>query len=192
MPWLVPGRQRAGADGPVRLNRTLRLRRKLYRDLLWRIGAARERIWLTNAYFVPKGRLLRALMAAARRGVDVRLLIPERCDHAVMYWIAASFYGLLLRAGVQIHEYQPAMLHAKTALIDGWATVGSTNLNHRSLMHDLEADVVLALPASLDALATAFRDDCTQAIAVDRSRIARRRRWQVLIGRLAFLMRYWL
>jgi cardiolipin synthase len=148
----------------VRLNHGFRLRRRYWRELLARIAAARGRVWLANAYFVPRGDLIRALGAAAANGADVRVLTPGRSDLWFMPLVAAVFADRLARLGVHLHQYQPAMLHAKVAIIDGWVTVGSTNLNSRSLNHDLEADVVLAEPASRTVLEEHFTEGLAQSV----------------------------
>ncbi len=112
------------------------------------IGAAREEIIIANAYFLPGGKLRRALVLAARRGVRVRLLLQGRYEYFMQYHAARPVYGSLLKAGVEIHEYAPSFLHAKVAVIDAqgarpWATVGSSNLDPLSLLLAREANVVV-------------------------------------------------
>jgi len=108
------------------------------------IGHARQDILIANAYFVPGGRLRRALIKAARRGVKVTLLLQGKYEHFMQYHAARPVYGALLNAGVVIHEYEASFLHAKVAVIDGhWATVGSSNLDPLSLLLAREANVVL-------------------------------------------------
>jgi len=112
------------------------------------IGAAREEIIIANAYFLPGGKLRRALVLAARRGVRVRLLLQGRYEYFMQYHAARPVYGSLLKAGVEIHEYEPSFLHAKVAVIDAqgarpWATVGSSNLDPLSLLLAREANVVV-------------------------------------------------
>lgn len=143
----------------VRLNETKKMRRICNHDLTRRIRTSKNRIWVTNAYFVPPLFLLRELCYAGLRGVDVRLLLPERPDHAFMKRMATAFYRTLILSGVRVHEYRDSFLHAKTWLVDDWALVGSTNLNHRSLVHDLEVDVVLLRQESRDLLGARFLKD---------------------------------
>jgi cardiolipin synthase len=108
------------------------------------IGHAREEIIVANAYFVPGGRMRRALVQAARRGVRVCLLLQGRYEYFMQYYAARPVVGALLRAGIEIHEYAPSFLHAKVAVIDGhWATVGSSNLDPLSLLLAREANVVV-------------------------------------------------
>lgn len=119
-------------------------RNPFYRALVRAIDASRHRVWITMAYFVPTRRLLRALVHAARRGVDVRLVLPGESDAWAPLHAGRSHYGRLMHAGVRIHERQGALLHAKTAVIDGvWGTVGSANLDWRSVLHNAEANAIV-------------------------------------------------
>ena len=121
-----------------------RRRNPFYRALLKAIDAAQEQVYVTTAYFVPTRRLLRALAAAARRGVDVRLVLPSESDAWAPLHAGRSHYGRLLQAGVRVYERQGALLHAKTTVIDGvWATVGSANLDWRSFVHNAEANAIV-------------------------------------------------
>jgi cardiolipin synthase len=116
----------------------------IYATLLSAISSAETSVNLTNAYFVPDPQLLAALTAAARRGVDVRIILPGSTDSWLVFHAGRSSYAELLRAGVKIYERRGALLHAKTALIDGvWSTVGSTNLDWRSFLHNDEINAVI-------------------------------------------------
>lgn len=103
--------------------------RRGYRQI---IGGATRSIDLAMGYFYPHGRLLRALKRAVRQGIRVRLLLPQRSDVAIARWAARGLYGRLLRAGIDVWEYRPAMLHAKLAIIDDTVITGSANLDIRS------------------------------------------------------------
>lgn len=128
-----------------------------YRDA---IGGARSRIWLTNAYFLPTLRLLRALSAAARRGVDVRVIVAGTTDVRAVRYASRSIYGRLLRAGVRVYEYLGRVLHAKTAVVDGfWSTVGSSNLDSQSLKMNLEVNAFVRGERFARALEEMFRED---------------------------------
>ncbi|WP_047538012.1 phospholipase D-like domain-containing protein [Methylotenera versatilis] len=117
---------------------------QIYSTLISAINSAETQIFLTNAYFVPDAQLLAALKEAVARGVDVRLLLPEKTDSNMVFHASRSFYDELLNAGVKIYERQGALLHAKTALIDGvWSTIGSTNLDWRSFVHNQEINAVM-------------------------------------------------
>lgn len=161
-PALRPRRPVELESGLVRLNHRLRLRRHRYEELIRRITGAKRRIWIAMAYFVPGRRLVRALGDAVARGVDVRLMMSERSDVPFMPWVALCFQIALLGRGVRIFNYLPRFLHAKILLIDDWLCVGSTNLNARSLLHDLEADVVLLQPKSQRRMQEIFQADFAQ------------------------------
>ncbi len=176
----------------VRLNDTRTKRAFYHDDLLDRISQVRRRVWITNAYFVPNGELVRALREAAFAGVDVRIIVPRKSDVFFIRWVAAAFYGGLLESGVRIFEYSPTILHAKTILIDEWACVGSSNLNYRSLLHDLEVDVVVTGKAAHAALEAQFAEDQKNSREVfipDWKRMSWIERWG---GRIALLFKYWL
>jgi len=152
-------RRRPRSSVLVRLNLSRRQRAQSYAELLERIDSAERRIWITNAYFVPDGSLLRALSLAARRGVDVRIIVPKVSDVFFVPVVHAAFHYSLLKAGVRVFQYVPSVLHAKTIMIDDWAIVGSSNLNHRSMLHDLEADVVISSLTARRTLEQHFLED---------------------------------
>ena len=117
---------------------------QIYATLLSAINSAETQVFLTNAYFVPDPQLLTALKEAVSRGVEVKLLLPEKTDSNLVFYASRSYYDELLSANVKIYEHQVAMLHAKTALIDGvWSTIGSTNLDWRSFVNNQEINAVM-------------------------------------------------
>ncbi len=119
------------------------------------LGLARRRAWLTTPYFVPDEPLLAALCAAARRGVQVRLLVPRRTDSRLVDAAGRTYHEALLAAGAEVFTYGPSMIHAKTALFDDVAVVGTANLDDRSLKLNFEVAAVAyggALPAQLAAM----------------------------------------
>ena len=116
----------------------------IYATLLSAIGSAETSVHITNAYFAPDPQLLAALEAAVRRGVEVTMILPSQTDSWLVFHAGRAYYDQLLRAGVKIYERRDAILHSKTALVDGvWATVGSTNLDWRSFLHNHELNVVI-------------------------------------------------
>ncbi|MEL4358090.1 MULTISPECIES: phospholipase D-like domain-containing protein [unclassified Luteococcus] len=105
------------------------------------IDRAVDRIWLTQAYLIPDDDLTAALFSAARRGVDVRIIVPAQSNHVVADWLSRGFYDDLLKYGVRLFLYQGAMVHAKTATIDGyWSTIGTANLDRLSLAGNYEVN----------------------------------------------------
>jgi len=124
------------------------------------IAGARRSIHVTNPYFVPDRPLTEGFIAAARRGVRVIVLVPGVIDHALVREAGRRNFGELLQAGIEIHEYQPALLHSKAMVVDGvWATVGSTNLDHRSFALNDELNVAVYDAGFGAALERAFAAD---------------------------------
>jgi len=116
----------------------------IYATLISAIASAQTGVYLTNAYFVPDPQLLGVLKEAAQRGVDVKIILPSYTDSWLVFHTGRSFYEELLQAGVKIYERHSALLHAKTALIDGvWSTIGSTNLDWRSFLYNDEVNAVI-------------------------------------------------
>jgi len=116
----------------------------MYATLISAIDSAETSVRITNAYFVPDPQLLAALIDAAARGVDVRLILPSNTDNWMVFNAGRSHYEHLLKSGVKIYERRGALLHAKTALVDGvWSTIGSTNLDRRSFLHNQEINAVV-------------------------------------------------
>jgi cardiolipin synthase A/B len=160
----VPAPHGGGSRAALVLRDNLRNRASIERAYRRAIGRAHEEILIANAYFVPGRKMRHALVAAAQRGVKVRLLLQGRYETFMQYYAARPVYGALLKAGVEIHEYSASFLHAKVAVVDGsWATVGSSNLDPLSLLLAREANVVID-----DAqFASQLRERLVRAIAQD-------------------------
>ncbi|HXS54364.1 MAG TPA: phospholipase D-like domain-containing protein [Usitatibacter sp.] len=152
----IPGVPEAGVDAS-------------YVALVSAIENAETRVRITNAYFVPAKELREALAAAARRGADVRLILPSHSDTAVVVEAGRAYYAGLLDAGVRIFEREDRLLHAKTATVDGvWSTVGSTNLDYRSLSHNDELNVVVLSPDFAVRMEQAFANDVAHSHEITR------------------------
>ncbi len=165
----------------------------MYATLLSAINSAEATVHLTNAYFVPDPQLLEALKAAVRRGVAVRLILPGKSDSRLVFHAGRSFYRQLLRAGVEIYERQDVILHAKTALVDGvWATIGSTNLDWRSFLHNHELDAVVLGPEFGAQVQAMFDLDLAGSRQI-LTREWQRRAWHLRLQEsFARLWEYWL
>ncbi len=151
-------------------------RRSIRRVYLQRIRAAERRVYIANSYFIPDGAVCRALERAARRGVEVRVMLPKKSDVQAVTWAARHLYTRLMRAGVHVHEYVPRTLHAKTALVDDWATTGSYNLDFLSWRMNLEANMATAEPGFVRAVAHSFALDFKDSEEI-RADTWRRRPW---------------
>ncbi|WP_434456441.1 phosphatidylserine/phosphatidylglycerophosphate/cardiolipin synthase family protein [Stutzerimonas urumqiensis] len=145
-----------------------RQHRDVVRSLVRAMAQARERIWLTTPYFLPGGKLRRAMFRAARRGVDVRLVLTGRnTDHPPVRYAGQRFYPGLLRAGVRIYEYQPHFSHLKMAMVDGWVSVGSCNFDHWNLRWNLEANLEAVDPTLAGQVHECFSNDFAQSELID-------------------------
>ena len=132
----------------------------MYTMFLLALASARQSIHITNPYFVPDETMISTLTGAAQRGVRVVLLIPGAIDHNLVRQASRSAFGRLLKSGILIYEYRPALLHAKTMVIDGvWSTVGSTNLDHRSFALNEELNVAVYDTSIAQRLEAVFEKD---------------------------------
>jgi cardiolipin synthase len=133
---------------------------EIYKSLMVAINEAKKSVSITSAYFVPDQQVVDALIAAAKRGVDVKLVLPGVSDHGLVMYAGQAFYEQLLEGGVKIFQLQVAVLHAKTAVIDGaWSTIGSANIDRRSFIHNYELNVVVIDPAFGRDMESAFNED---------------------------------
>lgn len=124
------------------------------------ITSALQRIWIATPYFIPDNSILTALITAAMRGVDVKILLPARGDHTLVHYAMRSYYQRLLRAGVEIYEYQKGMMHAKTIVVDGrCGTIGSANLDIRSFHLNFELNAFVYSRDFAQQLEYAFQLD---------------------------------
>jgi cardiolipin synthase A/B len=136
----------------------------MYTTFLLAVNSAQRSIHITNPYFVVDQRMREALITARRRNVRVMVLVPGAIDHNIVRQASRRQFGDLLRAGIQIYEYAPALLHSKTMIIDGvWATVGSTNLDNRSFAVNDELNVIVYNRDVAQRLEAAFTDDLTRS-----------------------------
>lgn len=143
---------------------------RYYVTLISALRSAESRIWISNAYFVPTPEEVEALIAAAQRGVDVRLMVPEKSDSPPAVEAARSHYSDLLKAGVKILETRNVVLHSKTVVIDGvWSAIGSSNFDHRSVLFNDEIDAVVLGKKTAEDLEAVFKEGEQQATAIDRS-----------------------
>ncbi len=165
----------------------------IYLTLLSAIGNAEQRVYLTNAYFAPDPALLAAMTEAARRNVDVRLILPSQTDSWAVFHAGRSHYTELLRAGIRIYERRGAVMHSKTAVIDSvWSTIGSTNLDWRSFLHNDELNAVVIGRHFAGQVEAMFAKDLAESSEIllknwkRRSLLLRFQEW------LAQLADYWL
>jgi cardiolipin synthase len=178
-------------DSSLRLNQSVISKGYYQRDLLKRIRNAKERIWLTTPYFIPTRKLIRELAKASRRGVDVKLLIASRTDVSLFRTLRAFYYSYLLKRRVRIFEYSQSVLHAKVFILDDWITLGSSNLNHRSFLHDLEADLSIQEKSNKQLITEDFIKSTATEVEITADYLKQRPWFDKLIARLLFLFKYW-
>ncbi|HTC83567.1 MAG TPA: phospholipase D-like domain-containing protein [Rhizomicrobium sp.] len=169
---------------------------RFYVTLLSAIRNAEKNVWLSAAYFVPTDQEEEDLIAAARRGIDVRLLLPSDSDSKMALAVGRSHYGYLLDAGAKIYEVQNEVLHSKSASIDGvWTAIGSSNFDPRSVVFNDEVDAIVLGSATATEFERMFQKDLSQAKQIDRQEWRRRpldQRMLELFEVTSFLWRNWL
>ena len=167
----------AGGPYPVQViesgpDRDLKAIREMYFAAVLK---ARERVWIASPYFVPDPGMLDALRLAAHLGVDVRFLGQFHPDKWIPQFAARYYWNEVLAAGVKVYQYAKGMMHSKVVLVDGqWASVGTANLDNRSLYLNFEVNCMIYSPAAVSILEEAFRRDLQDSIRVDRGVFARR------------------
>jgi cardiolipin synthase len=166
---------------------------EIYRAYVLAIQAARHSVHITSAYFLPDRSLVAALLEAAARGVDVRILLPSVNESPLVFYAGQSLYQELLQGGVRLYQLRVAVLHAKTAVIDGlWSTVGSANLDLRSFLHNHELNVVVYDEAIGQAMEAAFAEDQMAAAEITLAQWQQRPLMDRLKQWLASQWAYWL
>lgn len=149
------------------------------------LNRAEKQVWITSAYFVPDKDILDELCVAAARGVDVRVLIPERSNHIAVDWVSRCYYLELLEAGVQIWLYRGAMIHAKTATVDGaWTTIGTANIDRLSMTGNYEVNLEVTSKRLAAQMEQVFLNDLSNSRQVTLQEWAERPFMPRLIERL--------
>ncbi len=148
-------------DGPRR-------RTQIMRAYLEQIRGAKQRVWLKNAYFIPDRRVRQALARAARRGIDVRVIVPRNSDVPIAKYAGQRTFAGLMRNGVRIFEWLPSVLHSKTAVVDGiWSTVGTFNLDHMSFRTNLEVNLAVLDETFAQTMEATFLKDLESCTEID-------------------------
>jgi cardiolipin synthase len=166
---------------------------EIFKAYFLAIQGATTSIHITAGYFAPDAQTLKVLVDAARRGVQVQIILPSVSDSWLTSHAARSFYAEMLRAGIQVFELKTSVLHAKTAVIDGtWSTVGSTNLDMRSFLHNKEVNVIVLGQDFGREMEGAFRDDLLDSTEITLEGWERRPMGQRIQDWMARRLAYWL
>ncbi len=202
-PSIVPGRGRRsqareilsvreGHDGDlIHMNDSPKRRHSLRIENKIRLLGAKKRIWFANPYFAPHRDMVQALLAAGHRGVDVRIVVPKKSDVFFMPILSFSYYKALLEAGVKIYRYLPSMLHAKIRIIDDHLVLGSSSLDYRSLLYNLESDVVVTHKVNQDKLMCEVESYIKESEIVTLDEINKAPFLIKVLARIILLFKYW-
>ncbi len=164
--------------------------RRPHRALVPLMRQARQEITLSMAYFLPMGRVLRALVRARKRGVRVRVIVPGQSDVRLVQWATRHFYEYLLKRDIEIYERRDRMLHSKAMVIDNcWSVAGSCNLDARSLRINLEFFAVIRSEPLAAALGAICQEEIDASDRVEMSHVHQRSWWQMQLDRLAWNIR---
>jgi cardiolipin synthase A/B len=168
-------------------------RRQALHAYLWRLTTATKSIYVANAYFIPEGRLGRALRRAARRGVDVRVMCPGLSDVAVVSLASRHTWEKLLNSGVRLFEWNKTVFHSKTAVVDGeWTTAGSFNLDGLSLRNNRELNISVLSHRLAQEAEAQFLSDCSLCDEVDAAKFRNRPWAEKTAESMAYSFRAWL
>lgn len=178
-------------DSLLFLNSSLILRKTAQHHQVRRMRRAQHRIWLQTPYFVPIASIYRAMIKKARQGADVRLIVPSHSDVPFMRILSHSFFRKLLKSGVRIYEFRLGFIHQKISHIDNWVVIGSSNLNHRSFLHDFEVDVVLRDPRNIENLEKKFLQEQYESQELTFESLYRLPWYKRMVSRILFYLRYW-
>ncbi len=184
----TPGRKKL----PFRTNNNLFRRQLKNIELVKLMKTSKQRIWIISAYLVPSWRIISALKKARLQGVDVKLLISRHSDIIFFPLISTTYYKLLLKFGIEIYECNHHIIHAKTILLDNLLMVGSSNLNHRSFLHDLELDIFLTQQQSIQQMEQKFNQLIAHSDRVDHNRLLSQPWYYQILGKILWWFRYWL
>lgn len=156
--------------------------------------AAKDRIFVTNAYFLPPAKLIKALVAAAKRGVRVGVILAATTDVKIVLYAARGLYPRLLKQGIEVYEWNAGrILHAKTAVVDGtWSTIGSANLDPLSLRQNLEVNAIVTEPAFASSLERLFLEDLQSCHRVTMEQVRGYGLFQRALSWIAYRLRHWL
>jgi cardiolipin synthase A/B len=167
--------------------------RSLYATYLAAFTHSTKRLWITHAYFAPNEELLAAMINAAKRGVDVRLIVPSFTDSSVVLKGTQATFTRLLESGVKIYELKDALLHAKSVVVDGNVSIiGSSNLDMRSFLHNDEVNAIIVSRDTARKMEEVFQRDQKAARPVDTKAWEKRSLWQRTKEFFVHMFSYWI
>jgi len=177
---------------PFRVNNNILRRKNKNNELVNLLESCNNRVWIISAYLAPSRHIINALKKAKLNGADVKLIISHHSDVIFFPLISTTYYAELLQAGIEIYENNEHIIHAKTILLDDIAFVGSSNLNHRSFLHDLEIDILLTKSSSLETLKNRFNQLTINSNKISFSKLENLPWYYNVLGKIIWNIRYWL
>jgi cardiolipin synthase len=156
------------------------------------IKKSQSRVWISSPYFLPRSFLLRALISASKRGVDVRIIIPAKTDVWFIKWATRSLLRKLNRRNIKIYSYQEKIWHAKSLLTDTHLFLGSHNWNHRSFLHDLEVIFNTSHLPTLQEFEACYQRDLLKCEIISIEDLQKDPLIIRILGHIIYLFRYWL
>jgi len=177
---------------PFRVNNNILRRKSKNSELVNLLESCNDRVWIISAYLAPSRHIINALKKAKNNGADVKLIISHHSDVIFFPLISTTYYAELLKAGIEIYENYEHIIHAKTILLDDIAFVGSSNLNHRSFLHDLEIDILLTKSLSLQTLKNKFNQLTINSNKISFSKLKNLPWYYNVLGKIIWNIRYWL
>ncbi len=176
------------------LNDTLLKRNEWKKLLQQRIQNATKRIWIASPYILPEYKIQKYFEAASKRGVDVKILTSgsSTSDVFFMPWITSLFYKLSLKIGIEIYEYLPSFFHGKVLVIDDYVSIGSSNMNHRSIFLDLEVEIEVLRQDNKEKVVEDLKKCLSESKCITQENVKDIPLWQLCIARVLYLFKYWL
>ncbi|MCW8935432.1 MAG: phospholipase D-like domain-containing protein [Gammaproteobacteria bacterium] len=177
---------------PFRTNNNIIRRQHKNNEFVRLIQTCKQRVWIISAYFAPSRKIVNALKQARLNNVNVKLIISRHSDVIFFPLISTTYFAELLEADIEIYIHNKYLIHAKTVLIDNIAFVGSSNLNHRSFLHDLELDTILSHKKSLQKLVNESIQLINDSDKINLSKLTKLPWYYRIMGKIIWRIRYWL
>lgn len=191
-PFSVMNRHKRQTFHRVRSTHSMASRREAKNKLIERMKMSKEKIQILTPYFVPSRKVIRALIIASKNHGQIEIIVPSRSDFIIVDLAGRHVLRKLLKYKINVYQYQPSFMHAKSVIVDNWATLGSHNLNHRSLIHDLEMDITLEGNSELRPLEDYWQNLKSNSRLITKAELDQDSLLIRLLCRLSFWFKNWL
>lgn len=191
-PFSVVNQHKRVSFQRVRSTHSMASRRLAKKQLIERIKTSMGQVRILTPYFVPSKKVIRALIQAAKSHGQIEIIVPNRSDFIVVDLAGRYVLRKLLKYKINVYQYQPSFMHAKAIIVDNWATMGSHNLNHRSLIHDLEMDITLEGQSELEPLENYWHNLKSDSRLISKAELDQDSFFIRLLCRFSFWFKNWL